>query len=242
MKKIVIIPAYNEEKRIADIIFKIKSIDKDITIAIIDDGSLDNTAEVSKTSGAIVLKLPFNMGYGNALQTGYKYAYENGYDIVLQMDGDGQHDPKYIPFMIETLTKNNTDVIIGSRFKNKSGYKTSFARIAGIKFFSLIVSIILKKKITDPTSGYQAIKARVLPFLVSEAFPYDYPDADLLIMLYYEGFKISEFGMQMHSDPKSKSMHKGILRNIYYIFKMLMSIFLIVISVKIFHNRRQKCH
>lgn len=236
MKKIVIIPAYNEEKRIAEIINNIKSIDKDLKIAVIDDGSSDNTALNAISAGAVVIKLPFNIGYGSALQTGYKYALENGFDIVVQMDGDGQHDPKYIPEMINTLIKNNVDVLIGSRFKVKTSYKTTFARRIGIILFSKIVSLIIKKRVTDATSGYQVIRATVLPFLVSESFPIDYPDADLLIMLNYEGFKIEEFPMKMHSDPKSKSMHKGFLKNIYYIFKMLMSIFLLVISIKFFKS------
>lgn len=241
MKKIVIIPVYNEEKRIAGIIGKIRAAVKTTDIAVVDDGSTDSTSDIAKSAGATVLKLPFNMGYGTALQTGYKYAYENGYDVLVQMDGDGQHNPDYIPQMLERLAKNGSDVIVGSRFKAKTGYKTSFARRAGIAFFSVIVSAIMKKRITDPTSGYQAIKSQVLPFLISESFPNDYPDADLLIMLYYEGFNVDEFAMNMQSDPKSKSMHRGMLKNIYYIFKMLMSIFLVVISIKISRGRRKKC-
>lgn len=245
MKKIVIIPAFNEEKKIAGIICAIKSCCSDLDIVVVDDGSSDNTHGAAKLAGAISLKLPHNMGYGNALQAGYKYAYLQGYDIVLQMDGDGQHDPAYIPAMIKTLIENDIDVLIGSRFKEKSGYKTSFVRKAGILFFGLIVSAILKKRITDPTSGYQAIKSSVLPFLVSEAFPSDYPDADLIIMLHYEGFKVDEFAMKMKSDPRNKSMHKGIVTNIYYIFKMLMSIFLIIMSFKIFKGQKKRgaeCH
>ncbi len=241
MKKIVIIPAFNEEARIAAIIGKIHSIDNALEIAVIDDGSKDNTAHSASSAGAVALRLPFNMGYGVALQTGYKYAYENGYDIVIQLDADGQHDPKYIPDMIAALLKNSDDVIVGSRFKVKTGYRASLVRRMGIFFFGRIVSMIMMKKMTDPTSGYQAIRSRVLPFLISESFPNDYPDADLLIMLYYEGFKIEEFPMEMYSDPKNKSMHKGFFKNIYYVFKMLLSIFLVVISVKFFRNRRQIC-
>jgi glycosyltransferase involved in cell wall biosynthesis len=242
LKKIVIIPAFNEEKRIQNIILAVKSIDGDIDIAVIDDGSSDRTAVIARNSGSIVLSLPFNMGYGSALQTGYKYAHSNKYDVLIQMDGDGQHDPAYIPEMLEHLVRDNVDVLVGSRFKTKTGYATSFARRTGIAFFGIIVSAILRKRITDPTSGYQAISSRVFPFLISESFPNDYPDADLLIMLHYEGFEIEEFAMKMHSDPKGKSMHKGIMRNIYYIFKMLMSIFLLVISIQIFKNRSKKCH
>ncbi len=239
LKKLIIIPAYNEEKRISQIITKIKSIDdliaKNLTIAVIDDGSCDNTYMNAKNSGAIVLKHPFNMGYGSALQTGYKFAQENKFDVIVQMDGDGQHDPKYIPEMINLLTKNqNIDILIGSRFKNNTNYKTSLARKIGIIVFSKIVSLFIRKKITDATSGYKAIKSKVLPFLVSESFPTDYPDADLLIMLNYKGFNIEEFSMEMSSEPKSKSMHKGFLNNLYYIFKMFLSIFLTVISIKIF--------
>ena len=234
MKKAIIIPAFNEEKRIQKLISEIKLISEDYEIIVIDDGSNDNTANAALSAGAVVISHPFNLGYGSALQTGYKYALKNYFDIIVQMDADGQHDPKYIPQMIDILANQDIDVLIGSRFKNKTNYKTTLARKLGIKLFSAITSLIIKKKITDATSGYQAIKAKVLPFLVSEFFPSDYPDADLLIMLDYNGFKIEEFAMEMYPDSQNKSMHKGFLKNIYYIFKMLISIFLLIISINFF--------
>lgn len=239
MKKVVIIPAYNEQPRIREVIKKIISLDSSLDIVVIDDGSLDKTAHVAKEAGAVVLTHPFNMGYGITLQTGYKYALENAYDIVIQIDGDGQHDPRYIPYMIEAMLSKKVDVVIGSRFKTKTQYKASINRRIGTVIFASLVTVIIGKKITDPTSGYQVITKRVLSFLTSEAFPYDYPDADLLIILHFAGFKIMEFPMEMLQNKNKRSMHGGVLKNLYYIFKMFMSIFLVLISENIIKKKER---
>jgi len=241
MRKLAIIPAYNEETNIASVIKNIKKTDPELEIVVINDCSCDKTVICAKEAGVIVLNHPFQMGYGIAIQTGYKYALENKYDIIVQLDGDGQHDPKYIPEMIRILNGKATDVVIGSRFKKKTQYKTPIARRIGIIFFGFIASMITHKEITDPTSGYQVIDKKVLPFLVSEYFPCDFPDADFLIMLHYASFKIQEIPMEMYPSRSHKSMHRGIIKNLYYIFKMCLSITLTVVRGKVEIERRAGC-
>lgn len=232
MKKIALIPAYNEEQRIADIINNIRTADSEMDIVVINDGSQDRTNMRALEARAIVLNLPVNLGYGSAVQTGYKYAREYAYDIIVQMDADGQHDPRYIPAMIKKLDESGADIVIGSRFLEKTAYKTPLIRRIGMIFFSIAVKWTTGTKITDPTSGYQVIKKELLPILTSEVFPYDYPDADFLILLYYAGFKTVEFPMEMTQGDSKKSMHAGIFANLYYVFKMCLSIILTVIREK----------
>lgn len=230
-KVLISIPAYNEEANIATTVKNIKSATRrnNWDILVIDDGSKDKTYLEAKKCGTVVLRHPFNMGYGVAIQTGYKFALEEGYDILVQIDADGQHDPKYIKEMIKTLRREKLDVVIGSRFRKHTNYHASVTRRIGMILFSTIVSLVTKRKVTDSTSGYQVIDKKVLKFLCSDSFPCDYPDADLLIMLYFAGFKVDEIPMKMYENKTGKSMHGGIVKNFYYVLKMSLSIFTIVL-------------
>jgi glycosyltransferase involved in cell wall biosynthesis len=229
-KVLILIPAYNEEKKIFSTVTKVKNVGskRKWAILVVDDGSKDLTAELAKKAGAEVVSHPFNMGYGVALQTGYKYALTNNFEAVIQIDADGQHDPKYLPKMLGLLKTKKADLVIGSRFKKRLGYKAPLTRRIGMIFFSLIVLLVTKKKITDPTSGYQAINGRLLPFLTSDFFPCDFPDADLIIMLYFAGYKVIETPMKMYQNEEGKSMHGSFTKNIYYVAKMCLSILTIL--------------
>ncbi|MCL4383940.1 glycosyltransferase family 2 protein [Patescibacteria group bacterium] len=230
-KVLISIPAYNEELNIGSTIKKLKSFShgKNWDILVVDDGSKDQTSIEARKYGVIVVRHPFNMGYGVAIQTGYKYALENGYDILAQIDADGQHDPKYIEEMIKDLKEKRLDVVIGSRFRKNTDYHAPLARRIGMIVFSFIVSLVTRRKVTDSTSGYQVISRRVLSFLCSDSFPCDYPDADLLIMLHFAGFKVDEIPMKMYENKTGKSMHGSLIKNFYYVAKMTLSIFTIVL-------------
>ena len=171
------------------------------------------------------------MSYGVTLQTGYKYALDKDYDYVVQMDGDGQHDPGSIEDLLRGVKNGDVDVAIGSRFLSKKKYRTSFPRKIGMKLFGSIASIIMGQKVTDPTSGFQALNKKAIKFYGSDVFPCDYPDADAIIMLHRAGFIIKEVPVIMHYDNRSKSMHRG-LRICYYIFKMFLSIFVTLLREK----------
>lgn len=219
-----IVPAYNESDNIGAVIDDISAHVPGIDVLVVDDGSADETARVARDNGAIVCRLPFNLGYGAALQTGYKYAAGNGYEYVVQIDGDGQHKAEYIPQMLECLEAEDVDLVIGSRFLGEQGYEVPLLRKIGIAVFRTIASILTGRRISDPTSGYQAFNRKVLDILVTDAYPWDYPDADVIIMLHRAGVRIAEIPVQMRPAPGQQSMHSG-LRPIYYVFKMLLSIF-----------------
>jgi glycosyltransferase involved in cell wall biosynthesis len=222
----IIIPAFNEEANIQKVITAVKNVISDAKIIVINDGSTDRSAEMAKQAGAVVLNHPFNLGYGAALQTGFKFALMKGYDAVVQIDGDGQHDPSCIPDLIQTLTDNKGDVVLGSRFISNETYKISYIRKIGMRIFSFLASVIMKQPVTDTTSGYQALNKNVLQFYADRRYPVDFPDADVLIMLKRSGFRIKEIPVKMYGSPKS--MHSG-LKPIYYIFKMFLSIFLSIL-------------
>ena len=228
-KILIMIPAYNEEKMIVKTIKGVFKTNKKFDVLVINDGSTDRTlAEVAKTK-ADVISHPYNLGYGVALQTGYKYALENDYEAVVQIDADGQHDPKYIVNILEVLESKKVDVVVGSRFKSGMEYRAPLARRLGMIFFNFIVNRATGLGMTDSTSGYQAIKRIVLPFLVSEFFPCDYPDADLMIMLHFAGYRVKEMPMKMYESETGQSMHGSIIKNFYYVFKMSLSIFTVIL-------------
>ncbi|MBI5192088.1 MAG: glycosyltransferase family 2 protein [Nitrospirae bacterium] len=223
---IIVIPAYNEEKNIEPLIRNIKTKVSDIDILVVDDGSLDRTARVAEDSGAIALRLPFNMGYGAALQTGFKYALMKRYRYAIQMDADGQHDPESIRLLLNEIRKEEVDVVIGSRFlDDKNVYKSPIVRKIGIGLFGKIASIVTGMTVSDPTSGFQALNRDALRFYSSKYYPVDYPDADVIIMLYRAGLRVKEVSVVMHNRLEGTSMHSGIIKPMYYVFKMFLSMF-----------------
>jgi len=193
-KALAIIPVYNEQERIEQVVTSIKETENDLDILVVDDGSSDKTALFARSAGARVIRLSSNMGYGVALQTGYKYAFDMGYHYLIQLDGDGQHDPQYISKMLALLKSGQADLVLGSRFLNEttgdqrplSNYRLSLARKMGICMFSFLVSKLVKFKVTDPTSGYQAINRSVIAFFIQDFFPCDFPDADVIVMVHRE--------------------------------------------------------
>jgi len=229
-KTLVIIPAYNEEMSIGSVVQRVKECLPEAEVLTVDDGSSDRTRWKAMEAGANVLSHPFNLGYGSALQTGYRYALRKGYGELVQMDGDGQHDPSFIPQLLAVIRKGEADIAIGSRFlptpiigAENQPYRAPFIRRLGMKFFGAISSLLIQQKVTDPTSGYQAMNRRVMEWVSSDQFPCDYPDADVIIMLHRAGFRIREVAVQMFENREKKTMHSG-WKPLYYVFKMFLSI------------------
>ncbi|MFH1824895.1 MAG: glycosyltransferase family 2 protein [Candidatus Firestonebacteria bacterium] len=225
-KILAIIPAFKEEKNIAVVISKLIKTGYDVIV--VDDGSPDKTKEIALKEGAIVIKHCINMGYGVSLQTGYIYANEKGYDYVIQLDADGQHDPKDTTSILAPILNNEADLVIGSRFLGNS-YKVPFTRKMGIKFFDFIMFLCTGNKFTDCTSGYQAMNSKVVKLFCTESFPPDFPDADVLILLYRLGFHMKEVPTSMKSSVEGKSMHSGVLKPLWYIVKLLLSIMIVIL-------------
>lgn len=221
---LVVIPAFNEAKNIVSVIRSVQKHAPGVEIVVINDGSRDATAFLAATAGAQVVSHPFNMGYGAACQTGFKYACRKGYDYVVQMDGDGQHEPACIPDLLKAVQNPDVDIVLGSRWLGLADYKGPLLRKFGKFFFAFLASIITKHKVTDPTTGYQAMKRRVVQFYCSEVYPVDYPDADMIIMLDRSGFRVKEVPVIMYLNDTGQSMHAGLIKPIYYGMKMMMSI------------------
>jgi glycosyltransferase involved in cell wall biosynthesis len=221
---VTILPAFNEERTLGEVLEGLRRAAPSFDIVVVDDGSRDRTAEVARSKGAVVLRHPFNMGYGAALQTAYKYAAQAGYPVLVQLDADGQHDPSFVPVLARRVLEGHSDAVVGSRFLLGRGYIPPFARRVGMVLFGYIASVVTHRRVTDPTSGYQAMSRRVFEFLQTDHFPADYPDADVLILLYRAGFKVEELPVAMRPSPTGKSMHSGLLKPMFYVFKMLLSI------------------
>lgn len=236
MKVLVLISAYNEAPRIAQVVADVRRVVPDYDIVVVNDGSGDDTAAAAEAAGATVVSHPFNLGYGVAIQTGYKYAYANGYQFLVQIDGDGQHDPAWIPRLLQPVMAGETDFAIGSRFLGLASYRPSLARRTGMALFRKVVSCITGARITDSTSGYQAFNRDVVRFFTGEVFPCDYPDADMLITLHLAGFSIREVPVRMYANAAGKSMHSG-LKPVYYIFKMFLSIFVTLLRSRQLYRR-----
>jgi glycosyltransferase involved in cell wall biosynthesis len=232
MKIIVVIPAYNEEPRIGAVIRRVREMLPDAEVLVINDASHDNTVEVARDAGAVVVTHLINLGYAAGLETGYLYAKRNQFDIVVQMDGDGQHLPEEIEKILGPVLHGDADLVIGSRLMEKNiGYRQSKFRTYGQLFFSLIFKLLTSKRISDTTSGFQCLNRKCIDFYLGHQFPEDYPDVNILLMAHFAGFRIKEVPVKMIERAGGKSMHSG-LKPMYYLLKMLLSISLIYVNRK----------
>jgi len=224
IKILVIVPAYNEQKSLPSVILDLRDSVLVADILVVDDGSLDATARIASELGVNVLKLPFNLGIGGAMQAGYHYAQRRGYDIAVQFDGDGQHLALEVKKLLQPVVAGNADIAIGSRFLGQGDYKPSFSRKAGIKVFSTILSCILGTRVTDTTSGFRAANRRVIEFF-SRTYPDDYPEVESLVLLHKAGMRIAEVPVQMRERTSGQSSITA-LRSVYYMVKVLLAVFI----------------
>jgi hypothetical protein len=221
-KVLIIIPSYNEERSVGWVIQGLNAFIPEADIVVIDDGSRDRTASIAKRCKAWVISLPYNLGIGGAVQTGYKFAHTMGYDIAIQVDGDGQHSPQEVRNLINEINKGDCDMVIGSRFVKKSGYRGSFPRRVGALIFSIVVSIICRQKFKDTTSGFRAVNRKVIEFFASE-YPHDYPEAEAIVSLRREGFKVKEIPTEM--EPRLAGVSSiDFFSAIYYMAKVLLAV------------------
>lgn len=224
LKKLVIIPAYNESASIISTVEDIIENAPDFDYVIINDRSKDNTYDICIEKGMNVINLPLNLGIGGAVQTGYWYACENNYDIVVQFDGDGQHDAKYLDIMSKYLVENECDMVIGSRFINKEGFQSSAIRRFGIKYFSVLIKILTGCKITDPTSGYRMCNRGVAE-LFSNSYPKDYPEPETTVGILRRKMKVLEVPVVMRARTEGESSISP-KKSIYYMFKVTLAMFM----------------
>jgi len=225
---LIIMPAHNEAANLPEVLAEISRHAPEYQVLVVDDASEDDTPTVAARLGARVVSLSCNLGYGGALQTGFKYAVENGYTSVVLLDADGQHDPRCIPDLVGPVIAGEADVVVGSRFLGEMRYSAAWPKRLGMAIFGAIAGRVTRRKITDATSGYQALGRGAVCFFAKGNYPADYPDADTLLTLHYAGFRVIEVPVCMRGRIAGVSMHSS-WKIVYYIFKMFLSILVIML-------------
>ena len=217
LKCLVIVPAFNEGQSVGKVVRQIRKALPDFDVLVIDDGSTDDTAR-QVPHDTVVVSLPFNLGIGGAMQTGYRYAALHKYDIAVQVDGDGQHRPGEVPGLVEHLLQGNCDMVVGSRFVKKSPYKQSLSRMTGIHILSGWIRLLTGLRIDDCTSGFRAANARVIRAF-AHWYPEDYPEPEVLLLLHRSGFRIDEIPTRMRRRMYGKTSI-SLTRGIVYVVKV----------------------
>ena len=222
MKKICIIPAFNESESILKTVQNIRESAPDFDVIVINDSSKDNTLDICREHNIPVLDLPINLGIGGAVQTGYLYALKNDYDIAVQMDGDGQHDARFLSMMEKTLEDKHADMVIGSRFIKKEGFQTSGIRRVGIGIFRFLTRYLFGKEITDATSGMRMSNRRTIELFVKD-YPRDYPEPETGCRLLRKHYKVLEVPVMMRERENGVSSI-SMKKSVYYMVKVTLAI------------------
>jgi glycosyltransferase involved in cell wall biosynthesis len=224
LRRVAIVPALNEERALPGLIDELRAFDPGLDVVVVDDGSVDRTAAVAAAKGALVLRLPFNLGIGGAVQTGFRFAYEHGYDLAVRVDGDGQHDPGQLALVMAPVLRGDADIAVGSRFAAAGpGYRSSRTRRVGIRLLAWVVSRIVGQRVTDTTSGFQALNREGIA-LFARDYPHDYPEVEATVMVFRHRLRLTEVPVSMRERGGGRSSITA-LRSIYYMVKVLLAIF-----------------
>ena len=225
LRLLAIVPALNEEGMVGKVVRDIGRHAPDFDVVVVDDGSVDRTVAVADAEGAIVIRHPFNLGIGGAMQSGYKYALAHGYDVAVQVDGDGQHKPEYLPEMLAKLQTGDdlADMVYGTRFRGDPGYKVPIGRRIGNLIFSLVLTALTRQKITDPTSGFRMTNRKGIE-LFARDYPHDYPEVEAILMLHHHRLRIHEVQVRMNARGFGRSSI-DYPRAAYYMAKVMLALF-----------------
>lgn len=230
MKTLVIIPCYNESENIVGVIENLKKHAPDTDYIIVNDCSTDETEKVLKAHGFNYINNPINLGIGGGVQVGYMYARDNGYDIAVQMDGDGQHDPRYLSKVVQPVAEGKYDMSIGSRFIEKEGFQTSFMRRLGINIISMMIFLLSGKRIKDTTSGFRACNRKLIEFF-SRSYADDYPEPEAILACFVNGYSVGEVAVVMEERQGGVSSINTI-RSMHYMIKVCLALIVVRILVK----------
>jgi glycosyltransferase involved in cell wall biosynthesis len=217
-KQLAIVPAYNESGAIAATIADLREHAPSFDVLVIDDGSTDDTGAIARTAGAYVLHLPFNVGIGGAVQSGYLYAAEHGYDLAVQVDGDGQHRPSEVRRLVECVARGEADLAVGSRFLEPTNYRQTLARRVGAYLLGLLIQLITGLRVSDCTSGFRAASRRVIRAF-AHWYPEDYPEPEVILLLHRAGYAIGEISVRMRH-RRSGTSSIGLLGGLFYVLKV----------------------
>ena len=225
---LIIVPAFNEEGAVGNVVREIRDTVPGVPVLVIDECSLAGTIAAARSAGAEILPLPHHLGLGGCVQAGYKLAFELGFQYVIRLDGDGQHDPRYIPDIYKTLRHSGCHMVIGSRFVEQNGSRTSLLRKLGIRFFRTVLRPILGKPVHDPTSGFVGVNRSALE-VFSRSFPLEYPEIEALVVLQRRAFRFEEVPCHMRPRRTGRSSITA-LKSIYYIIHVLLGVFVNVLK------------
>ena len=222
-RRVAIVPALNEEASVARVIDEIRGFDPGFEIVVVDDGSTDRTSQVASERGAQVIRLPFNLGIGGAVQTGFRYAFENGFDLAVRLDGDGQHDPQQLDAILDPVLSGEADIAVGSRFAGAAGYRSSRSRRIGIRVLAWTVSLLVRQRVTDTTSGFQALNKLGIRLFAAD-YPHDYPEVEATVMVFRHRLRMREVPVAMRERVGGRSSITA-FRSVYYMAKVLLALF-----------------
>jgi glycosyltransferase involved in cell wall biosynthesis len=222
MKKIAIVPAYNEQDAIGAVVDELRAFDRELDVLVIDDASHDDTALHARVHGARVVSLPFNLGIGGAVQTGFRYADEHAYELAVRVDGDGQHDPAELGPLVDAVRSGRADICVGSRFAGAEGYRSSLTRRIGIRILARTVSLLTRQRVTDTTSGFQVLNRKAIELFAAD-YPHDYPEVEAAVMVHKHRLRLVESPVRMRERAAGESSIRG-FRTVYYMSKVMLAI------------------
>ena len=225
MRVAAIVPAYNEARNLPRLAEALRRHAPDLDVCLVDDGSTDETARIGASLGWTVLRLPMNLGIGGAVQAGYLWALQQGHDVAVQIDGDGQHDPADLPALLAPIREDRADVVIGSRFQSDGGFRSTFFRRAGIRYLSWFLRLRCGARVTDPTSGFRAAGRSAIA-LFARYYPSDYPEPEAIALTRRAGLRLAEAPVHMHERAHGRSSITA-LRSLYYLVKVSLALVLL---------------
>ena len=220
---LAIVPAFNEAGSIAEVVTELRDVAPELEVLVVDDGSIDATAQVADAAGARVLRLPVNLGIGGAVQAGYLYAFERGFDVAVQVDGDGQHDAQELMRLLAPIRAGRADLTIGTRFAGDRSYRSPFARRLGIRLFAALVSLRVRQRMTDTTSGFRAVNRKGITLFAAD-YPHDYPEVESVVIAARGDLRVCEVPVAMRQRSAGRSSITT-LRSFYYVAKVLLALF-----------------
>jgi len=235
-RTVAIVPAFNEERAIGSVVREVRAFDPTIVVVVVDDHSSDSTGAAASAAGAVVIRLPFNLGIGGAVQTGFKYAMREGFDVAVRLDGDGQHVAAELDRLLDPLRRGAADIVTGSRFVGDDRtYRPPLARRIGIRWFARLVSVLTRCRVTDTTSGFQALNRRAIALFAAD-YPTDYPEVEGTLLVLRSGLRLREVQVAMREREHGVSSIT-FLRSVYYLLKVTLAI--VVASLRSYEADRE---